>query len=729
MANSIVELDPKLIGQILSYDDTSHLSLPLWLTGNSALQKLLSQGVYFVELWNRRKFDICYIPKYVTNLHSLRHLVIDRSSIGTYGDVYDHERSVSIIKELPKAMESIILRFRNSTPIFFKSSGSSKSNVDVRSTFPQLKRLHLDMTTPWSPSNFLEMPATVSDYHIALPPTHEKIMLLITSLPPHVDRLTCYSIDWSLDALPVALWTKLPVQLTYLHVMREHHYTPQLDTAHLTSLPPNLSAFHLAATRRFSRGLYTILGGSSPSNVEVAQAPNLLNWNSSNGGRIPQFVSKLSILTFADKKFGPSLSTLPSHLESLQVFVLAFVDPKIMRLLPRRLTSLDATFKDLSDFKEGDIPPTLRNLSTMTIKGDPFENSRFRKLLPPLLSVNLHRNWTTSTKSFNNLPQTLERIECLIDEADVELTFPPNLRALNLQWTTNITVGIPGEKDPAKLKKTKHRWGGVNKAPPMPFGAVILNGIQLNQLPTTVTSLILTRVSIPTSELIHLPPRLTHLHIDYISEDPSFRAADERYIARARYLLKLEGAGEENYDFRLRKVDVVPQVTLFDLLPRSLTTLHLCAVDPLPEEIFARLPKNLVDVTIVSKTPISGTALLYMKFPKLEYISLSLRGMDDLILRCLPPRLIGVRNHYTEATRFPQSSFGLIPRLEELQPSPSDGSFAFWDQWLIRLSRLDVAAAAQDVDQVITLRDNWTYEEPTAEERIQHRLGAFGGLM
>ena len=65
MASSILALPPQIIGRILAFDDTSHMSLPLWLVGDHTLHRLLTQGVHFVELRNEKRFDVCFLPHFV----------------------------------------------------------------------------------------------------------------------------------------------------------------------------------------------------------------------------------------------------------------------------------------------------------------------------------------------------------------------------------------------------------------------------------------------------------------------------------------------------------------------------------------------------------------------------------------------------------------------------------------------------------------------------------------
>lgn len=716
MTSKLFNLDPTIIGQILSYNDTSHCSLPLWLTGNGAIHKSLCKGVYFVELCNERQFDLCFIPKYLTNLRSLRHLIIDRCDNSFYRDVYDHERCVSIIQALPKTMESIILRFRHSTSIFFQEKGTSTPFVDVRSTFPTLKRLHLDMTTYWIPHNFLWLPASVTDLHILLPKELDAVLPLIQAIPPSMEALTLHSRHHDFEYLPAALWANLPPQLTRLHITAYIRYTTDgLPSSNLASLPRNLTNLEIDQIGRFHQGLRAISGESTYDTDPMVPNFPVMDWKTTSSADMPQFISSLSITSFVDKKIATSLSTLSTHLKSLVLPYRELIDVKILRILPRRLTFLSASFSGLSDLKDGDFPSTLRRLHTHTRKGDPFESSKVRALLPPLIEFSININTPTSIKTINNLPKTVKSLSFGIDAYDGEFEFPPQLTTLTLMSSPSIVLGIPSPKDQPKLKKTTQGWSGAQSAPDLARGSVVYNCIRIDQVPIAVTTLLLQRVCIPSSQLVHLPPHLTRLQIDYIARDDLFDPTSSECLAKARYLLQLEGGEDKNYNFCLSESDTVPAVTILDLLPRALTKLSLDTAENLTDIACSRLPKNLVELSLLPKTPLPSSAIRFIPSSKLTSLSLALTILKDADLKALPPRLRKLSTLRVQELHFSWYAIDDMPLLEGFERSARDtiSNNDFWDQWYERNTQLINASGARDAKRVKSLRTNWKRVEGT----------------
>lgn len=126
MIKTLLSLPPELVNQILSYYNSVHLSLRLWLVGDRSLHRLLGDGVQCVELRSERLEGLCKAPTFLSRLQSLHHLIIDRAGFGCVYNVYDPVQSLRVLQSLPKTLES-------------SSSSSSALNCSSSPKTPRLR--------------------------------------------------------------------------------------------------------------------------------------------------------------------------------------------------------------------------------------------------------------------------------------------------------------------------------------------------------------------------------------------------------------------------------------------------------------------------------------------------------------------------------------------------------------------------------------------------------------
>lgn len=607
MASTILKLLPSTIGQILSYDDASHKSLALWLTGNRAMHQLLADGVFYVELVNKYKHALCFLPKYLTHLRSLRHLIIYRTYSGPLYPLYDHARTVSILQDLPSSMESLFLRFRHSTRVFIPEEDSSAPHIDLQAKFPNLLRLHLDHTV-WDPSYFSRLPASLSELAVALPLPTQSVIAVSKALPRSLTSLTVYY-SGPYDHFTTSFFSHLP-RLTSLIIHLGEGEAFDLENLALTELPRTLTSMRVSQLLPPPHGTLNFVG---PPPIHLHATLKVRGWSPSYGVAAPPFLDRLDIISLQDKKPGSLLSGISTHLHILELPPSLLLKPEVIRILPRHLVSLKAGFDVLSDLEAGDFAPTLRYLSVSSSVDYPFSPLRVCSLLPPLLSFETHPKAYLPAPVVSMLPRSITVLNISVAEGH-DFQLPPGLNTLHLFGKSVSHFGKPSSRDSSKMKRCKAKWKHDDRIP-IPTGWRLLDPIPLGELPLArVTYLRLVGFTVPTSHLLHLPPHLTDLEIDYVTTDVGFSPSSNEALDRARYLLKL--AGEENHDFRL--LGQRPQVTMFDLLPRTLKILRFQMTDELPGIALSRLPPKLVFLGLHPVKPIKIEDLVHLPASRLK---------------------------------------------------------------------------------------------------------------
>lgn len=711
MATSLNSLSADIIDLILGYDDTSYLSLQLYLVGNASLQLLLEQGVSYVELRDYSPFSTSRLPKYLTKLRSLRHLIIDRTDVYDAHSVYDLNRSIDVIGGLPEAMESLVLRFLDSSSIFDPPTAlpPGRSPISVASKFPSLRCLRLGLRAVLPAAVLSQLPSTITDLQLQLPDSDDDANReLIAALPPSLIRLTLHHQEvgnlWLMGR--PSILAPLPPQLVYLRVHIEQsvyalHKKYVVSPKELTrmQLPPSLTSVDMTVRGPFSffpQGRL-ILDMDYPP-VSTPQQHFYIDWSSSCGPIIPPFMSSICIPYMNDKKPLNAIAALPAHLEALGLDALPTLEYKHIRALPRRLTCLRSSSSiNTKQLKVDDFPSTLRKLSV-----DKFNKGMSpvsAALLPPL--DDLFVNSTVTFNAISHLPRTLTRLKLSVDELDGDAIWPPNLRTLSFSGILLTKFGTGA--DPKKAKKIKldpRDYGTVRVLPPP--GSCVLTTLQLSTLPRALTSLRLASFAIPMSQLLSLPPHLLHLELDYVIEDAQFDASSTVALSRARDLLSMEG-GNEDYDFCL--LSQQPQVTIFDLMPRSLTDLTYYGHCACPEIAWSRLPRNLASLSISPRTEIHGDVLIHIPKNRLKTLVVNeISRLEGAHIKALPKNMKRIDLHLFTIPALSADAAADAPLALQLHGPNLDQS-PFWPALNARRSAL-----AADLQALLVCTQN-AYED------------------
>lgn len=690
MPKFLVDLPPNLIDQILSYDDTSHLSLPLWLTGDKTLQTLLSDSVTHVELRSPGLFECARLPKYLTNLHSLRHLLIDRFYFSTYGLLYDPARTLEVIAGLPSTLESLRLRFCYSKDLFFPSSSLAApraptaeptlTHISLRDKFPALTCLELDLYQVWTPPEVKALPRSLTELWVGLDPTPPVALNTMTCMPPEITSLVIYC-TCAEAVISQTFFERLPPHtrkllafLPYRLDPNQPRFTNAIDDRFLSVIPRSITQVGFIYNTYFDlpKGRQ---GMDGITYIDLAS----FKWDFSAGPVAPPYLSEVGLCYLPKKDAIKLLTTFPENLTSL-IVAMDPLKPKYIRALPRSLEKLNCYLKNTSRLKIGDFPPALKSF-TIGYCHEDLKPSFFSSL--PLLTT-LKMDSAISMKCLSFMPRTLTTLNVQINDLEENIEFPPALTHLRVR-ARGMAIWEKSELD----KKRKKR---LEKVPhwlvlPAKPGVRALKTFPLAALPRSLKHLDLPSDSIPASSLPHLPPRLTSLYFRHVVLDAQFNPKDPELILAARHFVK-EARETEEYDYCPSGNPNEPHVSFFDLLPRTLTDFKT-EVPTLPLTDYSRIPKGLTSLSLNGNT--HPDFILHMPtIPRLRYFSFGASGLENAHLALLEhiPILepICKQTNVTADAAFKVRSYTVLPSWFKFRDQ------AEVDAWRILLDELYLAA-------------------------------------
>ena len=404
---SFVQLTPDLIDQILGFDSSSHKSLPLYLTGNRALQALLIRSVTQVVLKNPFPMIWLTLPSYLIELHSLRSLTITRSSQWLSDDhkilfVLQHLSpsltELNIDARLPRSLLPGSWEPRSQEAIELPRDGIApiSSIAHIVKRFPTLQTLRLN-------SRF-----TVADVS-ALPPT-------LTTLRGTICRSVSDINEFS-KALPRSLTSLM------LYIDRS------ISSEFISHLPRSLTRFEMQWV--YDTLIDAQLLAALPRGLLKFVQNNDIEWTPELAAAYPPLAKATCSIT--------ELQPLPPSVTSLYIDM-ATVDAALLRQLPRTLTRLTATF-NWDGVQMVDFPPDLQSLACYGA----FSSAAV-SVLPRFLHTFTNRSQIDAS-AFKHFPRSLTNLTIGIGTVDGPLELPPNLVTLSLVRGSNcseiITSPLP----------------------------------------------------------------------------------------------------------------------------------------------------------------------------------------------------------------------------------------------------------------------------------------------
>ena len=389
------------------------------------MQHKISIGVTTIKLVDHREVTSSRFPKFITELRSLRSLVIDRRvlTMPWHRNISEH------IQKLPSTLRKLKIRVENSCHITSPPASTNASNSlssdrhpttndlihpkwTFASAFPHLETLELHSSSgSWQPYLAL-LPQSITS--LTIPPCEKVIDETFSSLlPPDLLTLKLSAVgNISFPTFTPSFWSHLPSQLASLSI---YSITESTCTAVLP------------------RSLTQLNGIFSYPNLDLADLPSGLT----NLSRT--LVTNMSALT-------------RSMFPNLREICIDSIDPQFLQSLPPTVHTIDADVISVSSVDQW--PASLTKLS--------FRNAPdhiYAALLPSkLVKLSLSSVHNINTAVFSRLPRSLRhfKLRCQeIVESD-SIDFPPHLTFLSLfdnkyRRATSIIRHLPASITNLKL--------------------------------------------------------------------------------------------------------------------------------------------------------------------------------------------------------------------------------------------------------------------------------------
>lgn len=588
MATSLSFLAAEVVGQILSYSETSHCSILLWKCGDFALQRKIKQGVTIVELRSHNPHVFCRAPSMLLKLRSLRELRIDRGDI----PLQHPTLFASMLPHLSPTLVKLELTFEGANRLFSrlviprvpKSSDLPQSDsadasstafalskpqmvvMDTAKHFPKLETLHV-FAKASLPLKFLgRLPPTITELGLGF--GVKNCVELMAAVPRTVEKLVI---------------TLLASQTS-------------ADLKVLSQLPPNVTDVDFKS-----------LAGAWSLPVLLSEACTTLPFGSIKrftgtafilGPGLPEFLETLNVASNDVSALDWSL--LPRHLTSLVVptFMHYFTSPEELRQLPRTLRMINCPL-NLQDAKPEDLPPRLTAIDGRFEKAKNFVAS----VLPASLrSLVVRFDYTSHTPHlFSDLPSGI---------TELDLPFG------KLQSDTDP---LPVLKLPSSLTSMK----GYLDLPRDPRLLLVRPCETFSLLPscTILHEILLPKYCFPLSALRHLPRSLISLEIGGIFKDAHFDAI-AMYEEK-----KIENGFVETTAFRRN------ETTFLDLLPKTMKKLVShdlsdCFLE-LPSKAWRRAPHFETLEIAAGKRGLNADFLLHMRTDCLKRLFVKVDKLRD----------------------------------------------------------------------------------------------------
>ena len=614
MTFQLASLPAEVIGQIVGYNDSSHLIMPLWSCGSSLLQHKIAQCATRIDLFSKEICTFAVLPSFIPLLRSLQTLIINRTNTGI---LYRLQDAIRILKSIGTRLQTLEINFFQSGCLFAPPGsplalefeppfGPSFSALHyMADIFPNVKRLHISI---------------LDDASFQLPPMLEHLTLCmnvrhsatIANLPRTLLSLNLYYCDHfssgCAEALPPLLTSLivqrvetepnnddfialLPKSLIHLELHYDYLDMSTWNAQRLASLLPALQYSNLLSSQTNASLFFP---ASPPPPAAAAAAAAAATAAAEND---------LASTSSAPSLLQPAISSLlPPSLRRIDIRNWFHLTLHHLMMLPSTLT--DLTMAKTFTFTDGCLPKSLMNFC-LTYGDDchdiPYDPRHDFIELPSVLSsscpslLHFKSDYRIDPMVFSGaLPLTLTEMDTFLGSSSELMScfiLPPTLVELSIpdhqmtyfyrddvgddyKFSLNPDAPPIADADPSTLPSICHSF---------PWSS----------LPHSVTVLQLPSALIPFSCLIYLPPHLKFLTAFGFVHDAEFNALDPSLLERVRYLRQASRYSEN--EVGVQKLDcstseMKRRVSIFELLPRSLMVLRIDGVDGLVPRDFGYLP-------------------------------------------------------------------------------------------------------------------------------------------
>lgn len=538
-----------------------------------------------VELRNPKMLVWCRVPQYLTQLPNLIELRLNRGNYQLYGV----SSAISIFKQLPPTLETLELEFANAVNLFRQPPPpeASKATDDV---------VECELV-PWN-TMFPNLKTLVvfNSWVAKINPD---------CLPASLLSLNC-GIPGGFEGSEYFI-SRLPRGLTHLTSEDRIWLSPEF----LSNLPPSLTDFQVPCDNVFEeahvaalpRGLLHV-----GDEVRIDLSPEVC-------AVMPPQLRNFRLASASSRHIEEAVQALPPTITELNLIDdgLSAADQSYIAMLPPSVLTL-AAYLDLGTLQKDALPPNLTSLKVTNDAPLLFNSLDFSRIFPDSLTILDLSSLAEplDLRFISAFPRSLISLKVYLDsETEPEdlpspdqILFPPKLEHLTIDYYNYEEYDYPIRRCafPETLKS-------------------------LNGLGTTF------------ADLKYLPSNLTSLCIDTLYVGEGFSATDPELIERAMFLRSKASLSD------LTSSAPLTQVTIFDLLPRSLRDLAILYCDKIEEfdsKDFAQLPilekLTFHEVNTVGEFP--AECLLHIPMQRMRELILSLGEVHDYQVAALNPRLL-----------------------------------------------------------------------------------------
>lgn len=475
---NIVDLPKDILGQVLSYWDSSYLLIPLWKCGNRLLNSKLASGVQYIDLIHYSGLLSQY-PLLISELTQLRHLHL-KSPFIIMGNGLEWPDQLF---KLPRTLETLSVESADLPHSILNVSHKSTASVFLplkasiptfRHLFPRLSTLALDgqiepflLELPFALTS-LTVPSLDSSCDLPIISILPRTLRFLNSfvkvrfMPSTTDSLKAawISAPPDLEFITTLEWTGLDTDLTWIprslligdlqYVNIVFREAIKSDSPHwrqiFSTLPPRLEQLKMPRLplQMVLQGLSTDVASLLPRTLKELHI-NALNLAAIR--LLPSSLTKLTLSADTDWKMddvGANVPLFPPTLQTLLI-LLPHPDIGILKLIPSTLTSLRliTSSDNGSNFDLDLLPPNLTYLEILLTKTIQLQNN-WPKRLSNLRLVNTGSECQMNHNHFDLLlPSSITSLR-LYGSApaayDVTDALFPNLRTLNVEdWHTRLS--------------------------------------------------------------------------------------------------------------------------------------------------------------------------------------------------------------------------------------------------------------------------------------------------
>lgn len=596
--------------------------------------------------------------------------------------------------------------FQDSKLLFFPLRPNYDPYVNIISTFPNLLRLHLDKLAEWTPEDLRALPRSLTDLRVVAPTAYgpPPVLPLIEALPPNLECLT-FLCPSPMSLCTTAFFEKLPPHLRTLIVAKASRgettleFTPEMFAA----MPRSLTALDFCTEARWLpewhlRGTRAI--AERPERTELGGLP--IVFRPEIAVVLPPYLAHLWIPKIKTKDIPLALSTLPERLEAFGTTHTVFM-PKHLRLLPRGLKWLSCLMSKTKKLEHGDLPPALRRLDLGKVDG---LHSHILAVLPPITRLNIVDEIDMELISL--LPPSILDLRLRLKNADESVRFPPHLQKLTVV-SYSLTVYASNSVNGKKTKKLKVEERRYDVCPPT--GTRVAKTFPFHALPTTLRYLNISSFWMPISRIGDLPPLLRTLYLEKVFIDAEYDPSSPKMLAQARRLR--DGAREkDDYNFQWNADSNVESISIFDLIPRTVTDLGLSGLPLIDPMHFKRVPLNLTCFQLFGGEALHPALLFHLPKASLTSLRVKLSEIHNHHVEALPRKLTYLVLHVQNSLAVTESclKYYPVPESDFAWMSSNPNVAADWRNFL---TEMDLAMADDSGNELEALlkakRASWLH--------------------